>query len=74
MMHHDHIEPEEIWRNIVDYSKINGLLFASSGNEKNTLEGHSSGAQLFAINDAFEITIPNTDQRVKLLKMKDLNN
>lgn len=44
MMHHDHIEPEEIWRNIVDYSKINGLLFASSGNEKNTLEGHSSGA------------------------------
>eukprot|EP00347_Sterkiella_histriomuscorum_P008133 403346253 len=74
LLHHDLIEPEEIWRNIEENIKNKGLIFASSGVEKSMNEQHSQGAHILAINDAFQFTLPNTDQKVRILKMKDLNN
>ncbi|CDW85682.1 calpain-like protein [Stylonychia lemnae] len=74
MLHHDYSEPDEIWKVLCEHIKSGSMIFSSSGNERSISETHSNGAQIFSICDAFEIIIPNTDQKVKLVKMKDLSN
>lgn len=47
-------------------------MFASSGQEKSTAEGHTQGAQVFLIYDSVELPITK-DNKVRLIRMRDLN-
>ena len=47
-------------------------MFASSGQEKSTGEGHSQGAQIFAIYDSVELPL-SQNTTVRLIRMRDLN-
>ena len=44
MLHHDYQEPDEIWKIVCEYIKLNCMVFSSSGNERSINEPHSNGA------------------------------